>query len=78
MRRKKIQKLMTAKYPEDWATPLGDDIMIISSDEVGPIDDLSLTSVFDLQFSSDDEETDEEITGMVRCVEMKMSDLALP
>ena len=34
---------------------------------------LSLTSVFDVQLSSEDEEEDEEINLMARCVEMEMS-----
>ena len=37
------------------------------------MDNLSLTSVFDLQLSSEDEEEDEEINLMARCVEMDMS-----
>ena len=37
------------------------------------MDNISLTSVFDVQFSSEDEEEDEEINLMARCVEMEMS-----
>ena len=52
---------------------MGHDIIVISSDEDEPIDNLSLTSVFDLQLSSEDEEEDEEINLMARCVEMEIS-----
>ena len=66
---------MAALYPEDFqgAAPLGHDITVISSDEDEPVDNLSLTSVFDLQFSSEDEAEDKEINLMARCVEMEMS-----
>ena len=37
------------------------------------MDDLSMTSVLDLQFSSEGEEEDEEISLMAKCVEMEMS-----
>ena len=66
---------MAALYPEDFqgAAPLDQDVIIISSDEDEPMDNLSLTSVLDLQLSSEDEEEDEEINLMARCVEMEMS-----
>ena len=66
---------MAALYPEDFqgAAPLEHDVIIISSDEDEPMDNLSLTSVFDLQISSEDEEEDEEINITARCVEMEMS-----
>ena len=52
---------------------MGLDIIVISSDEDEPMDNLSLTPVFDLQLSSEDEEEDEEINLMARCVQMEMS-----
>ena len=65
---------MAALYPEDFqgAAPLGDDI-IISSNEDEPLNSLSLTSVFELQLSSEGEEEDEEFILMAKCVEMEMS-----
>ena len=66
---------MAALYPEDFqgAESSRDDIVIISSDEDELMDNLSLTSVFDLQLSSEGEEEDEEIILMAKCVEMEMS-----
>ena len=66
---------MAALYPEDLqgAAPAGDDVIIISSDEDELMDGLSMTSVLDLQFSSEGEEEDEEISLMAKCVEMEMS-----
>ena len=66
---------MAALYPEDFqgAAPAGDDVIIISSDEDELMDDLSMTSVLDLQFSSEGEEEDEEISLMAKCKEMEMS-----
>ena len=58
---------MAALYPEDFqgAAPEDHGVIVISSDEDEPMDNLSLTSVFDLQFSSEDEEEDEEITRIL-------------
>ena len=69
------EKFMAALYPEDFqgAASSGDDIIIISSDEDELMDTLSLTSVFDLQLSSEGEEQDEKIKLMAKCVEMEMS-----
>ena len=66
---------MAALYPEDFqgAAPAGDDVIIISSDEDELMDGLSMTSVLDLQFSSEGEEEDEEISLMAKCVEIEMS-----
>ena len=66
---------MATLYPEDFqgAAPEDHDVIVISSDEDEPMDNLSLTSEFDLQFSSEDEEEDEEINLMAKCVEMEMS-----
>ena len=66
---------MAALYPEDFqgAAPAEDDVIIISSDEDELMDGLSMTSVLDLQFSSEEEEEDEEISLMAKCVEMEMS-----
>ena len=66
---------MAALYPEDFqgAASSGEDIIIISSDEDELMDSLSLTSVFDLQLSSEGEEEDEENNLMAKCVEMEMS-----
>ena len=66
---------MAALYPEDFqgAAPLGHDVIFTSSDEDEPMDNLTLTSVFNLQLSSEDEEENEEINLMASCVEMEMS-----
>ena len=54
---------MAALYPEDFqgAAPAGVDIICLSSDEEEEMCDLSMTSVLDLQLSSEDEEIDDEI-----------------
>ena len=66
---------MAALYPEDFqgAAQEGIDIILISSDEESELDTVSITSVIDLQFSSDEAEEDDEIRQMAQCVEMKIS-----
>ena len=58
---------MAALDAEDFqsAAPLGEDILILSSDKDEPMDDQSPTLVFDLQFSSDGGEEDEEIERLM-------------
>ena len=66
---------MAALYPEDFqgAAPAGVDIICLSSDEEEEMCDLSMTSVLDLELSSEDEEIDDEIMMMAQCVEMQLS-----
>ena len=66
---------MAALYSEDFqgAAPAGVDIICLSSDEEEEMCDLSMTSVLDLQLSSEDEEIDDEIMMMAQCVEMQLS-----
>ena len=62
-------KLVASLYPEDFqgAAPDGVDIICLSSDEEEEMCDLNMTSVLDLQLSSEDEEIDDEITMISRC-----------
>ena len=64
---------MAQRFPEDFqgAAPDGVDIFCLSSDEEEEMCDL--TSVLDLQLSSEDEEVDDEIMMMAQCVEMDLS-----
>ena len=67
---------MAQRFPEDFigAAPEGIDIICLSSDEEEGMCDLSMTSVLDLQLSSEDEEEiDDEIMMMAQCVEMELS-----
>ena len=67
---------MAQRFPEDFigAAPEGVDIICLSSDEEEGMCDLSMTSVLDLQLSSEDEgEIDDEIMMMAQCVEMELS-----
>ena len=67
---------MAQRFPEDFigAAPEGIDIICMSSDEEEGMCDLSMTSVLDLQLSSEDEEEiDDEIMMMAQCVEMELS-----
>ena len=67
---------MAQRFPEDFigAAPEGVDIICLSSDEKEGMCDLSMTSVLDLQLSSEDEEEiDDEIMMMAQCVEMELS-----
>ena len=66
---------MAQRFPSDFqgAAPEGIDIICLSSDEEEEICDLSMTSVLDLQLSSEDEEIDDEIMMMAQCVEMELS-----
>ena len=67
---------MAQRFPEDFigAAPEGVDIICLSSDEEEGMCDLSMTSVLDLQLSSEDEEEiDDEIMMMAQCVEMELS-----
>ena len=66
---------MAQQFPEDFqgAAPEGVDIICQSSDEKDELCDLSMTSVLDLQLSSEDEETDEEMMMMSQGVEMELS-----
>ena len=69
---------MAQRFPNDFqgAAPEGIDIICLSSDEEEEICDLSMTSVLDLQLSSEDEEIDDEIMMMAQCVEMELSSLS--
>ena len=65
---------MAQRFPEDFigAAPEGVDIICQSSDGEEGMCDLSMTSVLDLQLSSEDEEEiDDEIMMMAQCVEME-------
>ena len=66
---------MAQQFPKDFqgAAPDGVDIICLSSDEEEEMCDLSMTSVLDLQLSSEDEEIDDEIMMMAQCVEMELS-----
>ena len=66
---------MAQRFPEDFqgAAPDGVDIICLSSDEEEEMCDLSMTSVLDLQQSSEDEEVDDKIMMMAQCVEMELS-----
>ena len=67
---------MAQRFREDFigAAPEGVDIICLSSDEEEGMCDLSMTSVLDLQLSSEDEEEiDDEIMMMAQCVEMELS-----
>ena len=66
---------MTELFPQDFcgAAPRKIELTYLSSDEEDGMDDLSITSVMDLQLSSEDEEYDDEIRMMAQCVEMELS-----
>ena len=49
------------------------ELIYLSSHEEDETNDLSITSVMDLQLSSEDDEYDDEIMMMTQCVEMELS-----
>ena len=66
---------MAERFPQDFcgAAPRRIELIYLSSDEEEELDNLSVTSVMDLQLTSDDEEYDDEIMMMAQCVEMELS-----
>ena len=66
---------MAERFPQDFrgAAPQGIEIVCLSSDDEEEMDDLSITSVLDLQLTSEDEENDDEIMMMTQCVEIELS-----
>ena len=66
---------MAERFPQDFcgAAPRRIELIYLSSDEEDEMDNLSVTSVMDLQLTSDDEEYDDEIMMMAQCVEMELS-----
>ena len=55
------------------AAPQRTERVYLSSDEKEELDDLSVTSILDLQLSSEDEAIHDEILMMAQCVEMELS-----
>ena len=66
---------MAERFPQDFcgAAPRRIELIYLSSDGEEEMDNLSVTSVMDLQLTSDDEEYHDEIMMMAQCVEMELS-----
>ena len=67
---------MAERLPQDFcgAAPRRIELIYLSSDEEDEMDDLSITSVMDLQLTSEDEEYDDEIMMMAQCIEVELSE----
>ena len=66
---------MAERFPEDFQGAASDGVnttCLFSDDENGMCN-LSMTSVLDLQLSSEEEEIDDEIMMMAQCVEIELS-----